>query len=426
MSHSSGFAFVFVSEILGRRVRGPEGRRIGRVVDLIATSGEMYPVVRAIVIRSGRGPRLAAPVPIPAMRDSRSRKSAIHLGTRELVIPQLEPNDFLVRELLLDKQIVDVQGAKVERVNDVHLLVTDRVWIVHVDVGFSGLLRRMGVERAARPIWKAVGRPEPEDLISWKFVQPLADPSSVGEPLRLRVEQARIRDLHPGEVADILEELDRNERVAILHSLGPEAAADALEEVEEEMQASIIAQLDPEVAADILEEMDPSEAADILTNLPDAQSEEIIAEVEAPERAQLEQLIEYEEKTAASLMTPEFVSVGPTATVAEAMEEVRRMAPEIEGIYYVYVLDPEHRLLGVTTLRTLLRAQAADKVADIMERRLVTVGPDEHRREVAEVFQKYSFLGCPVVDEEMRMIGVVLIKHAFDELLPDFRREGRA
>ncbi len=177
------------------------------------------------------------------------------------------------------------------------------------------------------------------------------------------------------------------------------------------------------MAADILEEMDPGEAADILTSLPDAQSEEIIAEVEPEERAQIEQLIAYEEKTAAALMTPEFVAVAPQATVAEALEEVRRQASEIEGIYYVYVLDDERRLLGVTTLRTLFRSRPDQAVAEIMETRLVTVEPEEEPKEVAEVFQKYSFLGCPVVDPEGRMMGVILIKHAFDELLPEFRRE---
>jgi magnesium transporter len=125
-------------------------------------------------------------------------------------------------------------------------------------------------------------------------------------------------------------------------------------------------------------------------------------------------------------MTPEFVSIGPNATVAEAMDEVRRMAPEIEGIYYVYVVDPQKKLLGVTTLRSLFKATPDERIGDIMEKRLVTVHPDEEPREVAEVFQKYSFLGCPVVDADGRMLGVILIKHAFDELLPEFRREARA
>jgi magnesium transporter len=226
-------------------------------------------------------------------------------------------------------------------------------------------------------------------------------------------------------VADLLEELGREEREMIVRTLGPEAAADALEEAEEEVQAAVISQLDPEVAADILEEMDPGEAADILTSIPDAHSEEIMEEVEAPERAQLEQLIAYEEKTAAALMTPEFISVSPTTTVAEALEEVRRQASEIEGIYYVYVLEHEI-LVGVTTLRTLFRSPSDAPMRRIMETRLVTVQPTDEPREVAEAFQKYSFLGCPVVDEDGRMLGVILLKHAFDELLPEFRREARA
>jgi CBS domain-containing protein/sporulation protein YlmC with PRC-barrel domain len=428
MSRDGGIAFTFVSEILGRRVRGLDGRVIGRITDLLASTGEMYPLVHGLVIRLAANREEHLTPLRPEDVQPLARHETITIDPATLGPITRGTSDFLVRDLLLDKQIVDVQGAKVERVNDVHLLMTDRARIVHVDVGFTGLARRMGMDKMARAAWKAMGRELPDELISWKFVQPLAESEEPqpGRPIRLRVEHAKIRDLHPGELADILEDLGKDERTMILHSLGPEAAADALEEAEEDVQAAAISQLEPSVAADILEEMDPSEAADILTSLPEEQTEEIIAEVEAPEREQLERLIEYEEKTAAALMTPEFISVSPDATVAETLEEVRRMAPEIEGIYYVYVLDPERRLRGVTTLRSLFRAKPDDRIGGMMETRLVTVGPAEELGEVAEIFQKYSFLGLPVVDPGKKMLGVILIKHAFDELLPEFRREARA
>jgi len=425
MNGDHAFAFLYVSEILGRRVVDQEGRAIGRVSDLVASPGDLYPAVTGLVIRRSAGERKVAGIPAENLQRLRPGQ-AIAIDPAALRSLHLEGTEFLVSDLLLDKQIVDVQGAKVERVNDVHLLFTDRVWIVHVDVGFTGLLRRMKAERAVRRLVGLFGKALRDELISWKFVQPLAEEASVGVPLRLKVTHGNIRKLHPGELADILEDLGKDERTMIVHSLDPETAADVLEETEEDVQAAVISQLAPSVAADILEEMDPGEAADILTSLPDVQSEEIIAEVEPSERAQIKRLIEYEEKTAAALMTPEFVSVGPEATVAQVLDEVRRMAPEIEAIYYVYVLDSERRLKGVTTLRSLFRAGAEQKVSEIMETRLVTVGPDEERGEVAEVFQKYSFLGCPVVDEETRMMGVILIKHAFDDLLPEFKREARA
>ncbi len=423
MFRTDEFPLVFVSGILGRYVVDADRRRLGRIDDIVASTGEMYPAITGLVVRSGRERRFA---PSTAYRLK-------ELGPRDPVVvdagalTELKPQrpEFLVRDLLLDQQIVDVQGAKVERVNDVQLLVADRAWIVHVDVGFTGLMRRLGFERLVRGLWRLAGRHLANELISWKFVQPLAESEEPGRPLRLRVEHARMHELHPGELADILADLGKDERQMIVHSLGPEAAADALEEAEEDVQAAVFAQLDPEVAADILEEMDPSEAADILGALPEAQSEEIIAEVERADREVIEQLIAYEDKTAASLMTPEFVSVSPETSVAEALDEVRRQASEIEGIYYVYVLDGDGRLAGVTTLRTLFRAEPARPVREIMETRLVKVEPAVEPDEVAEVFQKYSLLGCPVVDEDGRMLGVILIKHAFDELLPHFKREGR-
>ncbi len=323
MQRDSAISFLFVSEILGRKVAGADGRAIGKAVDLVASAGEMYPLVWGLVIDLQSGGRKVVSMPTAELHEL-PRRGPLRINAASLQDLKLGTHDFLIRDLLLDKQIVDVQGAKVERVNDVHLLVTDRARIVHVDVGFTGLLRRLGFEQAARALWGVTRRPLPDELISWKFVQPLGESDEPGRPIRLQVEHAKIRDLHPGELADILEDLGKDERAMILQAIGPEAAADALEEAEEDVQAAVISQLEPSVAADILEEMDPGEAADILTSLPDAQSEEIMEEVEAPERAQLEQLIEYEEKTAAALMTPEFVSIGPNATVAEAMDEVRR------------------------------------------------------------------------------------------------------
>jgi len=426
MTHQPDKPFVFVSSMLGRPVTGPDGRRIGRLTDLVASTGEPYPPITGLLIRLSGGEERVAPVTAAVVTASLTRQP-FPVDPASLRPFEIAAADFRVRDLLLDQQIVDLEGAKVERVNDVQLLVTDRMWIVHVDVGFTGLLRRLGWEAALRPAFRRFGRRLQDELISWKFVQPLAesDHTPSGAPIRLKVERARIHELHPGEVADLLEELGREEREMILRSLGTEAAVDALEEAEEEVQAAVISQLHPEEAADILEEMDPAEAADILTSLPELHTEEIIAEVEEEERAQLEQLIAYEEKTAAALMTPEYIAIRPDHTVSEALEEVRRLADEIEGIYYVYVIE-EGRLAGVTTLRTLFRQPPERRIGEVMETRLITVSPEGELREVAELFQKYSLLACPVVDDESRLLGVILLKHAFDELLPEFRREAHA
>jgi CBS domain-containing protein/sporulation protein YlmC with PRC-barrel domain len=424
MNQETPFQFLYFSQLQGRRVVDLDGGAIGKLIDLIVTTEDVYPAVRAMLLRLRGGEIRVAGLPIPLLLAEKVH-DPLPVDPDTLLPHEARSAEFLIHDLLLDKQIVDVQGAKVERVNDVHLLVTDRVRIVHVDVGFTGLVRRLGIGGLIAKLWKITGRSLKDELISWKYVQPLAEFEEPGLPIRLRIEQAEIRDLHPGELADIFEDLSKEERAAIVGSLGPESVADVLEEADEDVQEAVISQLDPEEAADILEEMDPGEAADILQRLPDAHSEEIIAEVEADERAQIEPLTDYEEESAAGLMTPEFVSVSPQSTVSETLDEVRRQAPEIEAIYYVYVLDEKKRLQGVTTLRTLFRSSDDQKVEEVMEKRLVTLSANQELEEVAEVFQKYSFLACPVVDKDDRMIGVILLKHAFDELLPEFRREGR-
>ena len=231
-----------------------------------------------------------------------------------------------------------------------------------------------------------------------------------GGRVRLSVSQQALHELHPGELADILEDLDRESRLAVVSQMSPEEAAEVLEEVDDTVSKSIVEELPVEVAADIVEEMEPAEAVDLLSDLPHEQAERIMKHVEKDEAADIRKLSSYAEGTAGSLMSTDFIAVPPETTALGAIDELRRKACDIEAIYYVYVLDADKKLLGVTTLRSLLRSAPETRVADIMEPRLVTVGAEEEAREIAEVFQKYSFLGCPVIDEEGRMLGVILIQ----------------
>jgi magnesium transporter len=398
---------------------------MGRIWDCVATLTELYPQVKGLVLRHKQDLVL---YPATAQEYFDLFKRGHLMVDEARIMPlEMEPEDVSVRDMLWDKQIVDVEGAKVVRVNDVHLLIGERQWIVHVDVGFAGLIRRLGWETPVRSGAKILGKEVHDELISWKFVQPVSSQRAHMEPIRLTVGAQRLNELHPGEIADILEDLDHQQRQAMIAALEPETAAEALQETAEDVQKSIIEGMDEELAADILEEMEPSEAADVLANIDEASSSAIMEAMESTEeKAEIEELMTYSEDTAGSLMTTDFVEIGENFTVGEALESIREAARDVEAIYYVYLHDDDGKLLGALSLRHLLRTDPALKVSNIVQPRLVTLHLDSPVSEVADMFLRYFFLVLPVVDDDGVLRGVITFKHAFDQLLPHLYRAWKA
>lgn len=423
---------VYVSRLLGRKVDLPEPHVVGKLIDLVAVEQPPYPKVTALVVRSRAGVirvdlEKVAPGALALGRRVDASQGAAGPPRQMMLLP----GEFRVHSLLMDKQVVDVRGAKVVRVNDVQLLVDQRgVFLIHVDVGVRGLLRRIGVEAALTRLGAVFGRKGRDDLVSWKYIHALTgSPVENGGQVRLSVSQQALHDLHPGELADILEDLDREGRIAVVSQMSPETAAEVLEEVDDTVSKSIVEQLPAEVAADIVEEMEPAEAVDLLSDLPQDQAEKIMKHVEKDEADDIRKLSSYEEGTAGSLMSTDFITVPPDTTALGAIDELRRKACDIEAIYYVYVTDPEGRLLRVVSLRQIVTAKPAARLTDVGEDRLVTLFPDTPVREVAQLFEKFGFLFLPVVergadDGPQRMLGVVGLQHALDEIRQHFGQEG--
>jgi len=416
--------FVYLSSIIGRRARSRElGTPMGHVYDVVATMGGMYPQLRGLVLRHRNTFAF-----YPASRDdyvellSRRR---LTVDERRIEPLELGSQDISLRDLLWDKQIVDVKGVKVERVNDVHLLIAEKQWVVHVDVGFAGLLRRLGWLWPIQGLCKLLHIPLKEELIAWKFVQPVSSEGALGL-VRLTISSDYMKKLHPGELADLLEDLDKLERQSMLAAMDDETAAEVLEETDEDTVKAIFEDLSTDRAADILEEMEPNRAADVLASLSPDTSDEIIEEIEQEAKEDIQELIAYPERTAGAVMTTDFLEIGSDATVSEALAAVRSAADEIEAFYYVYVNDTEGRLLGAISLRHLLQASPEETLSQALQPRLITIVTDTPVGEIAELFLRYNFLSLPVVDEENRLKGVVSLKHAFDELLPYFYRQWKA
>lgn len=416
---ANGFQFCFLSDLLGKKFYAKGGRFMGRLDDVIASVSPVSPELEGIMLKKGGAKFTFATQNLRLMDVAKARH--VTMTQEQPASLLLKETHFLVRETLYDKQILDVNGAKVERVNDVHLLLAEnRAFIVHVDVGFTGLSRRLGIGGVLQRLAGFMGKQPKEDLIPWKFVQPL--PERIPGPIQLMLRQEQIKKLHPGELADIMEDLDRDERLSLVQTIGAEDAADVLEEADIAVQTSVLRDLDTDLAADILEEMEPAVAADVIEKLPDDAKASIMAAMEAEERAQIEMLAQAEEDTAASLMTVDFISCHKDWTSEDALQLIRESADEIESITYLYCLDEQSRLSGVVSLRDLILSQPDALLSETMNQRLVTLKPDDDYETVAGQFLKLRFKALPVVDENCRILGIVTFQHSFDELLNHYKR----
>ncbi len=408
--------FYFFSEFLNRKVFNPAGERVGRVVDLVAERGQAYPMMIGLVFRPGRGQkRLYLPWGEIRRFEPEITTSGEDPGALQTRFPEKE--SVLLREEVMDKQIVDTYGAKVVRVNDLHFLRIDsHLRLIHVDVGFRGLMRRVGWEKGVDKLLQLLFSYDlPNQFISWKYVQLL----SGSDLLHLSVSQKKLSHLHPADLADILEDLGGRERSAVFHALDTETAAEALEEIDPKIQKALIETIPVERASDIMEEMSPSDAADLLADLPEERAEEILEEMEEERAEDLRELLVHPDETAGGLMTTAYLSLNREVTVETAMSKLKAEAPNLDIVDYIYVIDEEEVLQGVASIRDLFTAPSHQRLSQIQTSRLVSVRLDEHQNEVVEEFVKYGFKALPVVDDANRLKGVISFQSILQVLAPE-------
>jgi CBS domain-containing protein/sporulation protein YlmC with PRC-barrel domain len=407
--------FYFFSDFLNQKVYAPSGKKIGKIADLVAERVEPYPMILGVVIQAKGRKRFF--LPWEKMHQVEPQIIFGEIDLLDLASFLSAKDAVLLRDEVMDKQIVDTYGAKVVRVNDLHFLrVESRLRLVHVDVGFRGLMRRVGWERPTDRIldWLFSYR-LPNQFISWKYVQLL----SGSDLLHLSVSQKKLSHLHPADLADIIEDLSSRERSAIFHALDPETAAEALEEIDPKIQKALIETIPLEKASDIVEEMSPSDAADLLGDLPEERAEEILEGMEQEKAEDVRELLVHPDESAGGLMTTAYLRLTPDITVEAAISRLKAEAPNLDIIDYIYVVDEEEALQGVISIRDLLTAQSHQRLSEIQFPRVVSVKLDEDQKEVVEAFAKYGFRALPVLDEENRLKGVISFRSVLDVLAPD-------
>ncbi|PKO21310.1 MAG: magnesium transporter MgtE [Chloroflexi bacterium HGW-Chloroflexi-1] len=405
---------AYLSNLIGRVVADVNGERIGRLDDLVASlRGDLlHPQIVALVVKHSGGPLL---IPLDAVAVLIAPAIPLNRRSQDIAPYQVSQHDLYLARDVLDKQIIDTNGVRVVRVNDLELArVNGHFYVANVDIGGLGLLRRLGPARMAEKVARRLGRKLTPGIISWEDVELLPG----DQPIRLKVASDKITDLHPADLAEIISDLSRAESGKLLESLDVKTVADALEEVEPEFQASLIDAMSDEMAADVLEEMAPDEVADLLAELSQDRSQELLNLMEDDEAADVRKLLAFPEDSAGGIMTTEFVAIRPDLNAEQALAVLRETAHEAETIFYVYVTDAEGCLLGVFSLQDLVLARPQTPVREFMHARVFTANLRDSQESVAQAISKYNLLAVPVVDDEGRLHGIVTADDALDKIIP--------
>ncbi|MBI5342636.1 MAG: magnesium transporter [Deltaproteobacteria bacterium] len=410
---------VFVADVLGKAVLDPLGEEIGKLRDIAVEGGSPFPRAAGLVLEKKKKTWFLpwADLSIFNRRIISSKKRESDLTEFQAAADQL-----LIGRDILDKQIVDINGAKVVRVNDVKLTEEGgAACVTDVDVGVRGILRRLGVERRGDAFFQAIRHPLRHQLISWEFIQPL---ETKLDRLTLALSREALSKIHPADIAQIISGMSPEERKGFFEKLDLETAAEALHELEPEVQADIITDMDKEQAADVIERMPPDEAADVIADLPAEKAQELLGLMEKEEAEDIHELLAHEEDTAGGLMINEYLAYPSGISIGEAMERFRKDATELEAYYYIYVVEGE-KLLGVLGLRDLILEDREKPIGGVMHKKVITVHADAGQETVAELISKYNLLALPVVDEENCLLGVVTVDDVVDLLLPPASRRKR-
>ncbi len=414
---------LYLSQMLGEPVIDANGEKIGSISDLAIQTGEVFPRITSLAF--------LGPGKTPFMISWRKYVSEftdegifLKVDRTAIRFSYLQPDEVLLARDLLNRQIVDTQGMKVVRVNDLKLSVSgSQLRLLGAEVGMRGILRGLApwVERASIAVAKVFGKKLEERIIAWNYMDLLdRDLSKV----QLSVSHTRLEELHPADVADILEQLDPQQRANVFQHLDDAQAGEAISEMEEEFQADVIDDLDETRASRLLRDMDPDDAADIVGDLPYEKAEKLLRLMGVENASEIRKLLGYKEDTAGGLMTTQYVSMHTADTVNETIEVLRGLDEDHPTVNYVYVLDDYDKLVGVLSLRTLVLANNDTTLGTIMFDEIITAFPEEEEEAVAADISKYDLLAMPVVDEGGRLLGIVTVDDAM-EVIEDDAEEGK-
>lgn len=408
----------YLSRVLNKKVYSPSKEAIARVQDILVDVQSQKP--KAVAIRIKTGHKLVT-VNITEFHISKENNKYIFTcDNPQNIYDDVKENTLFLKDHVLDKQIVDIDGRKLVRVNDLRLVVlATGVFVVAVDVGLEGLFRRLGLAKPVKRVLRVFKLNIPSKLILWNEVETI-DFGQAG--IKLSSAYSKLSTLHASDLADIIEDMDAPMQSEFFASLDDEKAADVLEELEPDAQIHVLESMTIEKAADVLEKMPADEVANILDEIDEEKAEKLLSEMESEASEEVRELMEYEDDEIGSLMTTDFISFSKNLTVMETIVELRELKPESDTIYYLYIVDENNRFIATVSLRDIIISQPETKLSEIMSEKSIYVVDTDNVDSIAEIISRYNLLAVPVVDKDKHMLGMVVIDDIVYNLLRATRR----
>lgn len=408
----------YLSRVLARKVYAQSDEFIGKVKDILVEVESSKPQVIALKVKNGRKTELVDFADCKIIKIH--NQYAFKCNKDYRIFQNSIENTMFLRTNVLDRQLVDIDGRKLVRVNDLRLAtLASGTFVIAVDVGLEGLFRRLGVAKPIKVLLDLFKVTLPNKLILWDEVETV-DFGHAG--IKLSSPFSKLSTLHVSDIADIIEDMDSKMQVDVFASFDEEKAADVLEELETKAQIHVIESMTVEKAADVLEKMPADEVADILDELEDEKAEELLSEMENEASDDVRELLKYEDNEIGSLMTTDFISFNKNMTVQKTIEELRLLKPESDTIYYLYIVDEKERLVATISLRDIIVSSPETMLSEIMSEKPIYVMDTDDVRSIAEIISKYNLLAVPVVDKDRVMLGMIVIDDIVYNLLRSNRR----
>lgn len=407
------FSEIYFSTLIGKPVYTVDEKYFGNFRDFIVKRVNGNYVITKVRIRNLLGQRIV--LPWREVHSIEASPVSLKLKKRADEIQHIDydEDELRLKRDILDQQIIDTENHRVVRVNDLKIVaVKDELYVVAADIGLRGLLRRLGMEQWALSIAQIFRKSISSVIIPSKYIDPF--PARIRHDITLTVAQEQMKDMHPADLADIMEDLDNFERISIIHSLPTEIMAKTIAELEPQVRSSILSKLKDETLTRLLERLAPDAAKGIVAQLPRRRMQHVLATMKVTEAAEIRELLQFKKDTAGSIMNTEFVAFADNFTAGQALEELRKKGDKAEQIYYLYIVDAEGFLKGVISLRELIFAEPSAMLVSLIKRKPVYARLREHVDKVAEKFTKYNLIAIPVVGKDKKLEGIITV----DDILP--------
>ncbi len=409
----------FLSELLGAKVL-IRSKKIGNLSDIVIKENGTLPVVTYICVSRPFGE--SALVPWEKVETIEAKEVVLAVDDIAAYDGKPDDNAVLLKDHILDKKAIDLEGRELEVVYDVKLVLrNNKLYVTDVDLSRYGLLRRMGLAGVAKFVYNLAESIQ-DQTVSWKYIHPL--PETIGRfqgDVQLNVLKEKLADMHPVDLADILEEMDPDQRVEIFEKLDPEQASDTLEEIDPNAQRDLVESLKIEKVARLVDEMTTGQAADVLSSLSASEADAILERLNPDNARKVRAIMEHHEENILDFATQDFIAFPPDMTVEQAQDEYRAAAKGKDVVMYLYILDQDKHLLGILDIKELLMADDKAALKAVMIDNVVSLDHDDTLRKASELFARYNFRALPITDADNKILGVVTyrdimgLKHRYVE-----------